>query len=55
MYGYVGGGVGCEEGDVDGWVGKRGGRIVAASEMLRPSVKTYSASRRDASSLQKVV
>ncbi len=32
-----------------------GGRIVAASEMLRPSVEAYSASRRDAPCLQKVV
>ena len=35
--------------------GKRGGRIVAASEMLRPSVETCSASRSDAPRLQKVV
>ena len=34
---------------------ERGGRIVAASEMLRPSVEACSASRRDAPSLQKVV
>lgn len=32
-----------------------GGRIVAASEMLRPSVETCSASRSDAPRLQKVV
>jgi len=32
-----------------------GGRIVAASEMLRPSVEACSASRRDAPCLQKVV
>eukprot|EP00804_Cyclotella_cryptica_P012871 CCRYP_010602-RA/>CCRYP_010602-RA protein AED:0.44 eAED:0.64 QI:0/0/0.5/1/0/0/2/159/119 len=50
-----GSGVGCWWGVVGGGSGERGGRIVAASEMLRPSVEACSASRRDAPSLQKVV
>jgi hypothetical protein len=36
-----------------GWFGKGGGRIVAASEMLRPSVEACSASRSDAPDCKK--
>ncbi len=45
--GYIEGGCVC-------W-GGGGGRIVAASEMLRPSVETCAASSSDAPVLQKVV